>query len=147
MYGWFDPLVIYGFQELDGDSEISESYFQQKFPDSIDEFTIEASSLVRSQICKAVYGVHVVFTSGGVSKVTKKQKQLVQRIYNEVSKTKKYGAIGFHLAIRGDYQSEHVHYNPDELAVLAKDEEEEEEEPVIKATRKRKRVKTSRLVF
>ena len=103
MYGCFDPYIIYGFKELDTDTntEISREYFEKKSEDSIAYFRIWASELIRLHACTAVYGVVAKLSSDGVCTVTDEQKKLVQKIYNEVSKKKQYGEIGFYLAIGG----------------------------------------------
>ena len=147
MYGCFDPYIIYGFKELDTDTEISREYFEKKFEDSIACFRIWASELIRLHACTAVYGVVAKLSSDGVCTVTDEEKQLVQKIYDEVSKKKQYGEIGFYLAISGDYESQHTRYNPDKLKVVVEEakrakrvrvETEEELEVVIEETKRAK---------
>ena len=74
MYGCFDPYIIYGFKELDTDTdaEISREYFEKKVDNSIE---IYASELIKFHSWAAVYGVVANLSLNGVCTVTDEQKK------------------------------------------------------------------------
>ena len=117
MYGQFDPFVIYGILESNRDKIVDSDWLQTNFP-SLDTY---ASDVVRSYMGSAIYGIPVYLDPAtGKATVDEEDKANVQRLYDRLCTY--YNAcgatqndlpeLGYHLAMSGDYYSEHEVYVP-----------------------------------
>ena len=113
MYGCFDPVVVFGFAELDRNQVINPDFLAQFAPS--DDLDIYALDVVRVHMGNAVYGVQARMRADGKCSVTREDRAIIKKLYAAASKTKKYGAIRYHVVIRGDYDTkEHKRYTPGE---------------------------------
>jgi hypothetical protein len=117
MYGCYDGIMVYGFSELDSDSEIADEYIDEYIKEFNDKSVINlgkfATSLVRNHNTCAVYGIVVsIDPKSGTPSITESEKSSLKMLYDRVSVFKKYSEIKFMLVVFGDYETDMTQYIP-----------------------------------
>lgn len=135
MYGCFDGVVVYGFAEGNRSYRIDENYWDtDEYVDVIRGYALD---VVRNHAGQMVYGVVAsVDKKNGKAKITKKEREAVHALHKKISNGRKYGPIGFYVAILGDYENCHCDYNPDDEGSEAGKTGEEEEPKAAKRVKK-----------
>ncbi len=113
MYGSFDAHLIYGWCENDRENSINDEWLDEN------NVTRYALDVVRYHIGESVYGVKCdVDKTTGIPTVDEEDKKIVQNAHAKSGSVEK---IGFHLAMGGDYESQHITYTPAEPTVVVED--------------------------
>ena len=103
MYGYFDPVIIYGFLEGNRDQIISDEWLNNYGINSY------ASDVVKLYCGEVVYGILASLDAeSGKVEISDEDKKLV-----DIAANVKNTIPGFHLALIGDYQHCHDEYNPE----------------------------------
>ncbi len=127
MHNYFDPVVIYGWEEKVRECAIDSDWIAEH------KISSYALDVVRGYGGNLAYGLPCSFFSkSGTAKVSAKDKKLVKAAH-AASKSDK--PLRYLVVLCGDYEVCHEIYRPDE--------EKEEEEPVVEEPMKKKQKKAN----
>ena len=115
MYGYFDALIIFGFNIGDRDTIIDHQYLENVFPD-ISEYALD---VVRTFLGEAAYGIMCALDKKtGQVTISDKDKDEVKKLHDkyvdylkknltdkEFKEKMRLVELGFYLAVSGDYGS------------------------------------------
>lgn len=78
MYGCYDGIVVYGFNEINRESLLDENWLRENYPDL--EFF--CADIVRNHLGTAVYGVRCsISEETGIPEITEEEKEKVKVLY------------------------------------------------------------------
>ena len=115
MYGCFDALLVYGFEDPIECHSLNSEWLEERGLRSY------ASAVIRRHLCSAVYGVPVELSPDGRLHVGDAEVALVEALHSRfldyiVAHKLDVAAssVGFQLCVSGDYESEHTSYTLDD---------------------------------
>jgi len=130
MYGCFDPYLVYGFVGPSSEESLDADYVEAH------GLRVWADSIIRCHLCNSVYGVLATLAPDGTCTVDPVEKAKVDAFYarfvayhrardekelaenlRDKDEPSEYAdlpaAAGYHLALTGEYESEHSTYELD----------------------------------
>jgi len=112
MYGCFDPHLVYGFVDPSSDESLDADYVEAH------GLRVWASCLVRCHLCSSVYGVRAALAPVGTVAVDPAEKAKVEAFHARFAAHRRARGeavppAGYHLALTGEYESEHGTYELD----------------------------------
>jgi hypothetical protein len=113
MYGCSTPILIYGWIENNSNKMINPDWIAKHYKN----VNIYANEVVRNHMYSACYGIECKISNNGTIVINETNKEEVTKIYNVwrkyyEKKNVNICALGYYMAICGDYDYEHEYYTP-----------------------------------
>lgn len=115
MYGCFDAVLVYGFEDPIGSHSLNSEWLEEYGLRSY------ASSVIRRHLCSSVYGAPVELSPDGCLHVDDAEVAKVEALHSRfldyiVAHKPEVAApsVGFQVCVSGDYESEHTSYTLDD---------------------------------